>query len=141
MERIRMKNEHWHVDDVSVVRQMIGEGSYAQALALLRSIVAPAQDFSVQAKAARLVSKIPVSALGKPVRVALLGSSTLDQFSDLLKVQGFSTALSHEGASYLDLQFSLGEDDFYDSVHPKPAAAIKLSRLIGEASMGRESLR
>src|ERR1700733_11044414 len=97
MERIRMKNEHWHVDDVSVVRQMIGEGSYAQALALLRSMVAPAQDFSVQAKAARLVSKIPVSALGKPVRVALLGSSTLDQFSDLLKLwlafEGFAAEI------------------------------------------------
>src|SRR6202041_4094302 len=97
MERIRMKNEHWHVDDVSVVRQMIGEGSYAQALALLRSTVGPAQDFSVQAKAARLVSKIPASALGKPVRVALLASSTLDQFSDLLKLwlafEGFAAEI------------------------------------------------
>ena len=92
-----MKNEPCHVDDVSVVRQMIGEGSYAQALALLRSTVAPAQDFSVQAKAARLVSKIPSSALGKPVRVALLGSSTLDQFSDLLKLwlafEGFAAEI------------------------------------------------
>jgi hypothetical protein len=57
------------------------------------------------------------------------------------KVQGFSSALSHEGASYLDLQSSLGEDDFYDSVHPKPAAAIKLSHMIGEASIDRESSR
>jgi hypothetical protein len=57
------------------------------------------------------------------------------------KVRGFSSALSHEGASYLDLQSSLGEDDFWDSVHPKPSAATKLSRLIGEASIERESLR
>ena len=53
------------------------------------------------------------------------------------KVQGFSSALSHEGASYLDLQFSLGEDDFYDSVHPKPAAAVRLSHLVSEASIER----
>jgi hypothetical protein len=57
------------------------------------------------------------------------------------KVQGFSSALSHEGASYLDLQFSLGEDDFYDSVHPKPAAAVRLSHLVSEASIEWESLR
>ena len=55
------------------------------------------------------------------------------------KVQGFSSALRHEGASYLDLQSSLGENDFWDSVHPKPAAAVKLSRLIGEASIERTS--
>src|ERR1700727_3445543 len=96
-EFVRMKKESRPADDVSVVRQMIGEGSYAQALALLRSMVAPAQDFSVQAKAARLVSKIPASALGKPVRVALLASSTLDQFSDLLKLwlalEGFAAEI------------------------------------------------
>jgi hypothetical protein len=57
------------------------------------------------------------------------------------KVQGFSSALSHEGAGYLDLQSSLGDEDFYDSVHPKPLAATKLSHLIGAASIGRESLR
>jgi hypothetical protein len=57
------------------------------------------------------------------------------------KVQGFSSALSHEGAGYLDLQSSLGDDDFYDSVHPKPLAATKLSHLIGAASIEREGLR
>jgi FkbH-like protein len=96
-ERIRMKNEPCRVGDVSLVRRLIGEGSYEQALALLRSMVAPAQDFSLQANAARLVSKIPASALGKPIRVALLGSSTLDQFSDLLKLwlafEGFAAEI------------------------------------------------
>jgi hypothetical protein len=53
------------------------------------------------------------------------------------KKLGFSEALSHKGASYLDLQSSLGDDDFYDSVHPKPAAAIKLSHLIDEAVIQR----
>ena len=57
------------------------------------------------------------------------------------KVQGFSSALSHEGAGYLNLQTSLGDDDFYDSVHPKPLAATKLSHLIGKASIERDSLR
>jgi FkbH-like protein len=92
-----MENEPSRVDDLSAARQMIGEGSYEQALVLLRSTVSPAQDFSVQAKAARLVAKIPASALEKPVRVALLGSSTLDQFSDLLKLwlalEGFAAEI------------------------------------------------
>jgi FkbH-like protein len=92
-----MKNEPGPVDDVSLVRQLIGAGSYAQALALLRTTLTPAQDFTVQAKAARLVSKIPPAALGKPLRVALLGSSTLDQFSDLLKLwlafEGFAAEI------------------------------------------------
>jgi hypothetical protein len=57
------------------------------------------------------------------------------------KVQGFSSALSHEGAGYLDLQSSLGDDDFYDSVHPKPLAAIKLSHLIGAASIEGDNVR
>ena len=81
-----MENEPGQGEGVGLARQLIGEGSYQQALALLRSTVAPAQDFSAQAKAARLVSKIPAAALGKSMRVALLGSSTLDQFSDLLKL-------------------------------------------------------
>jgi hypothetical protein len=57
------------------------------------------------------------------------------------KVQGFSSALSHEGTGYLDLQSTLREDDFYDSVHPKPSAAARLSHLIGEASIERDSSR
>ena len=96
-EFVRMKNGSRPVDEIALVRQLIAEGSYEQALALLRSQVAPAEDFSVQAKASRLVSKIPASALGKPVRVALLASSTLDQFSDLLKLwlafEGFAAEI------------------------------------------------
>ena len=96
-EFVRMKKESRPADEIALVRQLIAEGSYEQALALLRSQVAPAEDFSVQAKAARLVSKIPASALGKPVRVALLASSTLDQFSDLLKLwlafEGFAAEI------------------------------------------------
>ena len=57
------------------------------------------------------------------------------------KVQGFSSALRHEGAGYLNLQSSLGDEDFYDSVHPKPVAARKLSHLIGAASVKQDSLR
>lgn len=57
-----MKNEPRQVDEVSLVRQLIGAGSYEQALALLRTTLSPAQDFTVQAKAARLVSKIPTAA-------------------------------------------------------------------------------
>jgi hypothetical protein len=59
-----MKNEPG-LDDVSLVRQLIGAGNYDQALVRLRSTLSPAQDFSAQAKAARLVSKIPAAALGK----------------------------------------------------------------------------
>jgi hypothetical protein len=57
------------------------------------------------------------------------------------KVQGFSSALSHEGAGYLNLQSSLVDDDFYDSVHPKPLAARKLSRLIVAATIKQDGLR
>jgi hypothetical protein len=57
------------------------------------------------------------------------------------KAQGFSAALSHEGASYLDLQSSLRDEDFYDSVHPRPLAATKLSHLIGKASIERDGVR
>jgi hypothetical protein len=57
------------------------------------------------------------------------------------KGQGFSPALSRQGAVYLNLQSSLGDDDFYDSVHPKPLAARKLSRLIGAASVKQDSVR
>jgi len=49
------------------------------------------------------------------------------------KTQGFATALSHKGASYLNLQSSLDDDDFFDSVHPKPAAAVMLAHLIADA--------
>lgn len=57
------------------------------------------------------------------------------------KLQGFSSALSHEGAGYLNLQSSLVDDDFYDSVHQKPLAARKLSHLIVAATVKRDGLR
>jgi hypothetical protein len=49
------------------------------------------------------------------------------------KTRGFAPALSRAGVGYLDLQSSLQDEDFYDSVHPKPLAAVKLSHLIDHA--------
>jgi len=94
---ICMKNDDFHADGVSLARQLIGEGCYAEALAALRRAVVPSQDFGVQTKAARLVAKIPPAERGKPIRIALLASSTLDQFADLLKLwlalEGFAAEI------------------------------------------------
>jgi FkbH-like protein len=85
------------VDEFSLVRQLISEGQYEQALGRLRRAVTPDQEFTVQSRAARLVAKIPASAWSRTIRIALLGSSTLDQFSDLLRLwlalEGFTAEI------------------------------------------------
>jgi hypothetical protein len=57
------------------------------------------------------------------------------------KTRGFAPALSRRGVGYLDLQSSLTDEDFYDSVHPKPLAAVKLSHLIDHAVLEAVSAR
>jgi hypothetical protein len=57
------------------------------------------------------------------------------------KTRGFAPALSRPGVGYLDLQSSLKDEDFYDSVHPKPVAAVKLSHLIDQAVLQAVSAR
>jgi FkbH-like protein len=85
------------VDEFSVVRQLITEGQYEQALGRLRRAVTPDQEFTLQSRAARLVSKIPASAWARTVRIALLASNTLDQFADLLRfwlaLEGFAAQI------------------------------------------------
>src|SRR6185436_17786946 len=65
----------------------VTEGKHAEAFALLRSSLRPEADFVTQARAASIFASIPRGALGlRPLRVAVLASSTVDHLVDVLRL-------------------------------------------------------
>ena len=82
------------------IKEQIGRRAYDNAVRALRALVTPRADFTVQARAARLIASVPADKLGlKPIRIALIGSSTLEQFTDLLRLW---LALDGLAAEFLD---------------------------------------
>lgn len=68
-------------------RARVTEGKHAEAFALLRSSLKPESDFVTQARAASIFASIPRGALGlRPLRVAVLASSTVDHLVDVLRL-------------------------------------------------------
>src|ERR1017187_1162654 len=57
-----------------------------EAFCILSTLITPDNDFVVQARIAKVFSSIPTEQLGlKPIRIALLASTTVDHFSDILR--------------------------------------------------------
>ncbi len=74
-------------DSLKLAKSLISQGQSAQALVLLRNHISPESDFVVQSRAARLLAKLPQGTLGlRPLRVALLASTTVDHLVDLLRL-------------------------------------------------------
>lgn len=64
----------------------ISSGKLLEAFNILTSLVSPDNDFVIQSRVAKLFSAIDSNRLGlKPIRVALLASTTVDHFSDILR--------------------------------------------------------
>jgi FkbH-like protein len=67
-------------------KALVGQGRHAEAFALLRSEIAPETDFVLQARAASILASIPAGALGlRPLRLAVLASSTVDHLVQILR--------------------------------------------------------
>ena len=79
-------NEEEKKEIIKEVKQNIGAGHYKEAFLKLKGISAPDDDFVKQAKYASLFKSIPEDALElKKIRVAILATSTISHFSDILK--------------------------------------------------------
>lgn len=59
-------------------------------------------------------------------------------FADYQKRKGFflQQILQIPGVSYVNMQSGFPDDDFYDSVHPKPIAAVAWAKRIGDGIRG-----
>ncbi len=68
------------------VKRSIEHEDYQTSFRILCSEVSPQDDFVVQARAAKLYSRIPRSALGlRYIKVAIVASHTVDHFTEILK--------------------------------------------------------
>jgi FkbH-like protein len=83
---------------LALAKAGIAAGNHAEAFSQLCAGVTPDSDFVTQSRAARLFASIPAGTLPlKPLRLALVASTTVDHFADLLRfwlaAQGFEAAL------------------------------------------------
>lgn len=85
---------------LDAVKERLGAGDAAGALAALRAALASPPDYLAQTAAARLAAKIAadpaVRATLQPVRLAVLGSSTTTQLPPLLALHGLAAGLALE---------------------------------------------
>jgi FkbH-like protein len=84
--------------NLSDVKQLIERGEHASALARLASCITPKDDFVTQSRAAKLCSRLAHADLGlRPIKVALLASSTVDHLADVLRywlaLEGFAAEI------------------------------------------------
>ena len=98
---------------LDTIKQQITAGAFVEAFALLRAVAQPDHDFSLQARYGKLMRSIPADELGlTPLRIAVLGGSTVDHFVGVLEWwlarEGFAPA------------FYLSE---YDTIQTARAAA------------------
>jgi len=71
---------------IAEVKGLIANQDWISAFARLTALSSPENDFVSQARVARLYSGLPAAALGlKSIRIAILASSTVDHFTDVLK--------------------------------------------------------
>jgi FkbH-like protein len=72
--------------DFDLIKTAIKEGRGQEAFDLLRRDLEPAAPFVVQARAARVLRSLETEAKLQPIKIAIVGSSTLDHFADILKL-------------------------------------------------------
>jgi predicted enzyme involved in methoxymalonyl-ACP biosynthesis len=71
---------------IAEIKGLIAKRDWMSAFGLLAALSSPEDDFVSQARAARLYSMLPAADLGlKSIRIAILASSTVDHFADVLK--------------------------------------------------------
>jgi FkbH-like protein len=71
---------------ITEIKGLIANRDWMSAFAGLAALASPEDDFVSQARIARLYSTLPAAALGlKSIRIAVLASSTVDHFTEVLK--------------------------------------------------------
>jgi hypothetical protein len=71
---------------IAEIKGLIANRDWMSAFAGLAALASPEDDFVSQARIARLYSTLPAAALGlKSIRIAVLASSTVDHFTEVLK--------------------------------------------------------
>ncbi len=94
-----MSTEHQDkATDGKAIRALIRAGAYEEALRAMCAMAHPRGDFRSQSRLAKLYRKIPSGALGlQPLKVALIGTSTVDHVADSLRfwlaTEGFDAPL------------------------------------------------
>jgi FkbH-like protein len=75
------------VNPLRTVKTFVADGRFGDALAELGKIAAPGQDFPTLQRTAKILDGIDLASLGlKPVRVALVATSTIDYLVPLLRL-------------------------------------------------------
>jgi FkbH-like protein len=71
---------------IAEIKGLIANRDWVSAFAGLAAMASPEDDFVSQARVARLYSTLPAAELGlKSIRIAILASSTVDHFAEVLK--------------------------------------------------------
>ncbi len=83
---------------LAAAKSALADGAHKEAFLILTALVTPGDDFVNQARVAKLSLSINQTLLGlQPIRIALLASTTLDHFSDILRFwlaqEGFAADL------------------------------------------------
>lgn len=74
-------------DWLRAARALAGEGRHAQALELIRSSLSADDPLDVQSRAAAVLRRAPGGSLGlRPLRLALLASSTVDHLAEVVRL-------------------------------------------------------
>jgi FkbH-like protein len=69
------------------IKALAASGDAAAAFSALRAMARPDDDFPTQRRYARLLAQLPKAALGlRPIRIALLASSTTDQLAEMVRL-------------------------------------------------------
>jgi FkbH-like protein len=158
-----------HEDDLfAEVKAILGRGTHAPAFERLKAMADPVRDFLFQSRCATLCRRLDVSALDlRPLRVALVGSSTLEHFSEVLRFwlacEGFRAEilvppfdtyrqLALEPRSelyefapdfvwlfthYRDVRLTGGPDDTVDALHAVRQGSVDELRQIWRAIQSR----
>jgi len=100
--RVKLREFAMHREEkqaaLKIVKSLVGGGKHREAFTMLRQIAEVEDDFSLQSRYARLFQSLDSELLElRPLRIALLGSSTLEHFADVLRYwlacEGFSLEL------------------------------------------------
>lgn len=73
-------------ETIETISTLTNEGQYVQAFRMIGEAAAPDMDFLQSMQLSNALESLPLEALSlKPIRIAITGTSTLDQFSALLR--------------------------------------------------------
>ncbi len=99
------------------IRAKLERGEFAEARSDLLARLDPEADFATQYKLARLMRRIPAAEFGlRPLRVAILPTSTVDQFAEILRLY-----LARDG---FDAEFFIAEFDTVYQTALDPDSAL-----------------